>query len=99
VPVYAIWESRFPPEDVERGREVTGAIWQDMQDCAGYLRHALIEDLDEPGHLFVVSEWESREAADQVLADYRSSPNARLADELASEPRRRTLGRPLEPKD
>jgi quinol monooxygenase YgiN len=99
VPVYAIWESRFPPEDVERGREVTGAIWQDMQDCAGYLRHALIEDLDEPGHLFVVSEWESREAADRVLADYKDHPNALLADELAAGPRRRTLARLLGPAD
>src|SRR5262245_44050825 len=43
----------------------------------GYLRHALIEDLDDPGHLFVISEWESREAADKVLTDYAGSPNAR----------------------
>ena len=78
---------------------MTGAIWQDMQDCAGYLRHVLIEDLDEPGHLFVVGEWESREAADQVLADYRGNPNALLADELAAEPRRRTLGRRLGPEE
>ena len=98
MPVYSIWESRFPPEQIERGREVTGAIWQEMQDCAGYLRHVLIEDIDEPGHLFVVGEWESREAADQVLADYRSSPNARLANELAAEPRRRMLGRRLGPE-
>jgi quinol monooxygenase YgiN len=97
--VYSIWESRFPPEHIERGREVTGAIWQDMQDCAGYLRHVLIEDLDEPGHFFVVGEWESREAADQVLADYGNSPNARLANELAAEPRRRTLGRRVGPEE
>lgn len=52
------------------------------------LRTFLIEDLDDPGHLFVVSEWESREAADKVLADYANSPNARLANELDSEGRR-----------
>jgi hypothetical protein len=63
--VFSIWESRFPPEHVERGREVTDAIWQEMPDYSGYLRHVLIEDLDDPGHLFVVSEWESREAAGQ----------------------------------
>jgi hypothetical protein len=38
---------------------------------------------------------ESREAADTVLAEYASSPNARLANELVAEPRRRTLGRRL----
>ena len=66
MPVFSIWESRFPPEHIERGREVTGVIWQEMQDFPGYLRHVRSKTLDEPGHLFVVSEWESREAADQV---------------------------------
>jgi hypothetical protein len=56
MPVFSIWESRFPPEHVGRGREVTEAIWQEMPDFPGYLRHVLIEDLDDPGHLFVVSE-------------------------------------------
>ena len=98
MPVFSIWESRFPLEHVEAGREVTGAIWEEMPDFPGYLRHVLIEDLDDPGHLFVVSEWENREAADKVLAEYTSSPNARLANELAAEPRRRTVGRRLGPE-
>jgi quinol monooxygenase YgiN len=99
MPVFSIWESRFPPEHVERGRAATEAIWQEMPAYPGYLRHAVVEDLDDPGHLFVVSEWESREAADQVLADYADSPNARLANELVSEPRRRTVGRRLGPEN
>jgi quinol monooxygenase YgiN len=93
--VFSIWESRFPPEHVRRGRQVTDAIWRDMPRYSGYLRHVLIEDLDDPGHLFVVSERENREAADNVLADYANNPNARLANELVAEPRRRTLGRRL----
>jgi heme-degrading monooxygenase HmoA len=70
-----------------------------MPDFSGYLRHVLIEDLDDPGHLFVVSAWESRESADKVLAEYASSPNVRLANERVAEPRRRTVGRGLEPSD
>jgi quinol monooxygenase YgiN len=96
--VFSIWESRFPREHVERGRAVTEAIWHEMPAFPGYLRHEVVEDLDDPGHLFVVSEWESREAADKVLADYADSPNARLANELVSEPRRRTVGRRLGPE-
>jgi quinol monooxygenase YgiN len=76
MPVFSIWESRFPSEHVERGRAVTEAIWHEMPAFPGYLRHAVVEDVDDPGHLFVVSEWESREAADKVLADYADSPNA-----------------------
>jgi quinol monooxygenase YgiN len=95
--VFSIWESRFPPEHVNRGREVTVAIWGEMPDFPGYLRHDVVQDLDDPGHLFVVSEWEDREAADKVLAEFAGSPNARLANELVAEPRRRTLGRRLRP--
>ena len=95
MPVFSIWESRFPPEHIRQGREVTDAIWQEMPHYPGYLRHVVIEDLDDPGHLFVVSEWESREAADDVLDAYASNPKARLANELVAEPRRRTLGRQL----
>ena len=95
MPVFSIWESRFPPGQVEPGRAVTDAIWQEMPSFPGYRRHVLIEDVDDPGHLFVVSEWESREAADNVLIDYAGSPTARLANELAAEPRRRTVGRRL----
>ena len=35
MPVFSIWESRFPPEHVERGGEVTDAIWQEMPDSSG----------------------------------------------------------------
>ena len=97
MPVFSIWESRFPLEHVERGRAVTVAIWQEMPSFPGYLRHVLIEDVDDPGHLFVVSEWESREAADKVLIDYANSSNARLANQLVADPRRRTIGRRLYP--
>jgi quinol monooxygenase YgiN len=58
----------------------------------------LIEGLDDSGHLFVVSEWESREAADKMMTEYASSPNARLANELVAEPRRRTVARRVGPE-
>ena len=89
--VYSIWESRFSAERTEEGLAVTKAIWRDMLSFDGYLEHELIEDLDDPGHLLVVSRWESREAADAALG-YASHPNAVRVTELVSEPRRRTLG-------
>ena len=89
--VYAIWDSRFPAETAERGIRATEAIWRDMPCFDGYLAHELIQDLDEPGHLVVVSRWVSREAADAAMS-YASHPNARRADQLVSEPRRRTVG-------
>lgn len=92
--VYSIWESRFPADHVEEGVEVTRAIWRDMLSFDGYLAHELIQDLDQPGHLIVVSRWASREAADAALT-YTSHPNAMRVKHLVSEPRRRTLGAAL----
>jgi heme-degrading monooxygenase HmoA len=89
--VYSIWESRFAAEAAEEGMKITKAIWLDMLSFDGYLAHELIQDLDQPGHLFVVSRWASREAADAAMS-YLSHPNARRAEELVSEPRRRTIG-------
>jgi heme-degrading monooxygenase HmoA len=87
--VYSIWESQFPEEASTKGREVTEQIWRDMCAYDGYLGHELLEDLDDPGHLLVVSRWSSREDADRVLADYAGSPNAHVANSLVRTPRRR----------
>lgn len=92
--VYSIWESRFPADRAEEGLEVTRAIWRDMLAFDGYLAHELVQDLDEPGHLIVVSRWASRDAADAALT-YTSHPNAVRVKQLVSEPRRRTLGAAL----
>jgi quinol monooxygenase YgiN len=89
--IYSIWESRFPAGSADEGRTVTEAIWRDMPDYDGYLGHELLIDADDPGHLLVVSRWESREHADEVLRRYAGHPNALAADTLVTEPRRRIV--------
>jgi heme-degrading monooxygenase HmoA len=89
--VYSIWESHFPAGAVEEGIRVTKAIWRDMLSFDGYVSHELIQDLEQPGHVIVVSQWASHDAADAALT-YASHPNAERANELVSEPRRRTVG-------
>ena len=91
MPIYAIWESRFPAPRAATGRAVTEAIWRDMTSFEGYLDHELLVDIDDPGHLLVVSQWASREHADESLRLYVEHPNARAANSLVAEPRRRTL--------
>jgi hypothetical protein len=92
MPVHSVWESRFPPKAAEEGRWITEAIWRDMTQFDGYLAHELIEDLDDPGHLLVVSQWTTRGHADEALHGYADHPNARRANELVSRPRTRFLG-------
>jgi quinol monooxygenase YgiN len=91
MPIYAIWESRFPAPSAAEGRAVTEAIWRDMPCFEGYLSHELLVDEDDPGHLLVVSRWASREHADESLRLYAHHPNARAANSLVAEPRRRFL--------
>jgi heme-degrading monooxygenase HmoA len=92
MPVFSLWESHFAHEAAEEGRAITEAIWNDMAQLEGYLAHELIEDLDDRGHLFVVSQWTTRRRADEVLEEYADHPNARRANELVSRPRTRFLG-------
>jgi quinol monooxygenase YgiN len=89
--IYSIWESRFPAECADEGRAVTEAIWRDMTEYDGYLDHDLLIDADDPGHLLVLSRWESRAHADEALRQYAGHPNARAANSLVAEPRRRIL--------
>jgi quinol monooxygenase YgiN len=91
MPIYTIWESRFPAPKAAEGRAVTEAIWRDMTSFEGYLNHELLVDLDDPGHLLVVSQWASRNDADESLRLYAQHPTARAANNLVTEPRRRIL--------
>jgi quinol monooxygenase YgiN len=84
IPVYSVWESQFPPEAAEEGRGVTEAIWVDMTQFAGCIAHQLLRTSTTPGHLPVVSQWTTRQHADQVLREYSNHPNARRANELVS---------------
>ena len=93
MPVFSVWESHFPAATAREGKAITEAIWRDMLDFDGYVSHELVEDLDDPGHLLVVSRWSSRERADAVLREYRSHPNALRANQLVSRPRERFVGR------
>jgi catechol 2,3-dioxygenase-like lactoylglutathione lyase family enzyme/quinol monooxygenase YgiN len=93
--ILSIWESRFPPEHADEGVEVTRAIWVDMAQLEGYEHYQLVQDLDDSGHLLVISHWADRASADAAMS-YAAHPNAVRANELVSEPRRRTLASVVE---
>ena len=90
--VTVLWESRFRPASAEGGMEVTRKIWQDMRQFPGYVDHEIVRDLDDPGHVLVISHWTSREAAETVKNRYGAHPNVLLANQLVAEPRRRWIG-------
>lgn len=91
--VFSVWQSFFPAVVRDEGLEVTRAIWRDMTAFDGYVSHQLIEDIDDPGHLLVVSRWSSKGGADEALRRYAGASHARRANELVSRPRTRFVGR------
>ena len=96
MPIYSVWESGFPADRAADGRAVTEAVWRDMSCFEGYLTHELLVDANNPGHLLVVSQWSSREHADESLRLYAHHPNPRAANRLVVEPRRRIVATPAE---
>src|SRR5262245_2427209 len=94
--IYSIWESRFPAPQAAQGRAVTEAIWRDMPCFEGYLSHDLLVDANDPGHLLVVSQWATREHADESLRRYADHPTAQTADVLVTQPRRRIVATRVE---
>ncbi len=90
--VTVLWELRFPAAGAEGGLEVTRKILQDMRQFPGYVDHEIVRDLDDGGHLLVISHWTSREAIETVKNRYGGHPNVVLINQLASEPRLRWFG-------
>ena len=94
--VTVLWESRFPAVSAEGGLDVTRKIWQDMRQFPGYVDHEIVRDLDDPGHLLVISHWTSREALETVKNRYGGHPNVLLVNKLASQPRTRWVAMRVE---
>ena len=90
--VTVLWESRFPAASADGGLEVTRKIWRDMRQFPGYVDHQIVRDLDDSGHLLVISHWSSREALETVKNRYDGHPNVVLINRLASGPRTRWIG-------
>ena len=87
--IFAVWETWLLAGAEEAGLALTRQIWADMHSFRGYLGHQLLHDLDSPGHLLVVSQWESRDAADRTLTAYRSAETVLRLGPLLSRPRSR----------
>ena len=68
--VYIVWETWLKPEGADKGYDTTKAIWQDMHAFKGYIGHFLLRDEDDPGHLLLVSQWKTREDADESKRQY-----------------------------
>ena len=87
--VTIVWETWLNPGAEAEGLRLTRQIWSDMKGFEGYWSHRILVDRDAPSHLFVVSEWRSREEADRIKEQYAGSETVRKLTPLLARPRGR----------
>ncbi len=76
--VTVIWETWLKHGAEDEGLALTQRRRSEMQGFAGYTSHTILRDQDEKGHLFVVSEWTRRAAADRTRNEYTGAEPVRL---------------------
>jgi len=84
--VESVFEFRFSAASREEGFRLAQAIGNDMPSTEGYLDHQVIRDVEDPGHLMVITRWGTRPQADAVLSEYVKHPNVQRVTELLSGP-------------
>jgi hypothetical protein len=89
--VTVVWETWLKYGSEDDGLSLTHRIWTDMTRFQGYVSHLILRDEDEKGHLFVVSEWISRDAADSIRDQYADAEPVRLITPLLAKPRNRWI--------
>jgi heme-degrading monooxygenase HmoA len=71
--VTVVWETWLNDGAEAEGLRLTRQIWSDMERVDGYVSHQLLVDEDASNHLLLVSQWQTREAADRSRDEYAGS--------------------------
>ena len=90
--VASVFEFRFSPDAAHEGVEVARAIGGDMPATAGCAGYEVIRDLADPGHVLVVTRWDTRSEGEAVLSSYVRDPKVARATELLGHPPQGFLG-------
>jgi quinol monooxygenase YgiN len=71
--VIVVWETWLKDGTEAEGLRLTRQIWSDMRHVDGYVSHQLLVDQDAANHLLLVSQWQTRLAADRIKDEYANS--------------------------
>ncbi|RZL02315.1 MAG: hypothetical protein EOO62_22685 [Hymenobacter sp.] len=80
--VKSMFDFKFPATAREEGVALANSIGQDMPPLAGYQGHEVIQDVADPGHVMVNTQWASQDAANAVLTPYQHDDKIKRATEL-----------------
>jgi quinol monooxygenase YgiN len=71
--VIVVWDTWLKEGAEAEGLRLTRQIWSDMRHVDSYISHQLLVDEDASNHLLLVSQWQTREAADRSKDEYAGS--------------------------
>ena len=90
--VASVFEFRFSPGTAQEGVEIARAIGADMPATAGCIGYDVIRDLADPGHVIVLTRWNTQGEGETVLSSYIHDPKVARATELLQHAPRGFLG-------
>ena len=77
-----MFDFKFPAAARTEGVALAMAIGQDMPPLKGYQNHEVIQDVADPGHVMVNTQWASQADANAVLTPYQHDDKIKRATEL-----------------
>lgn len=77
-----MFDFHFPAAARQEGMTLAEAVGHDMPPLAGYQGHEVIQDVADPGHVMVNTQWASQDAANAVLTPYQHDAKIKRATEL-----------------
>lgn len=84
--VTSLFEFKFPPEKQAEGVSLAQAIGNDMPSKEGYVSHEVVQDVSDPGHVMVNTQWSSQDVAESVLSVYNNDDKIKQATDLLGKP-------------
>lgn len=85
--VKSMFDFKFPVNVQQEGLSLCHQIGHDMVTLDGYVSHEVLQDVKDPGHIMVNTEWSSPEACTAVLSKYQHGRHVTHATALiGSEP-------------
>ena len=81
--VSSIFDFHFPQEQAKAGVDVAQSIGSDMTTTEGYVRHDVVHDLTDSGHVAVITQWNEQAQGEAVLAKYLHDAKITKATDLA----------------
>ena len=80
--VKSVFDFKFSAATREEGIKLAKAIGNDMPPLSGYLDPGVIQDVADPGHLMVNTQWSSQQYAQAVLTTCNNNAKIKQAHEL-----------------